>query len=291
MPSLKSIIPWWVKIPAKILLSRLPLNYQQWNKIKLFRHGDINDIWSSGKKFLLHFDSAYPKQKPEGFSCLELGTGDSVASGIIASGLGASKTYLVDVGRFATENIDFYKQFAIELRKHKIPAPDLSKVNTFAELLTLCNIEYLTDGVNSLFELPSNSVDFIWSHSVLEHIRKNEFAEMTNELHRLISPDGRMSHNVDLKDHLGGALNNLRFSEQIWESDFMAKSGFYTNRLQHVDIISNFERSGFHVLNGGVGRWKKLPTPVNRMNSMFRKIPKDELRIRSFNVVFESVTK
>jgi hypothetical protein len=26
-------------------------------------------------------------------------------------------------------------------------------------------------------------------------------------------------------------LNNLRFSERIWESEFMAKSGFYTNRI------------------------------------------------------------
>ena len=41
----------------------------------------------------------------------------------------------------------------------------------------------------------------------------------------MIRPGGLCSHVVDLKDHLGGALNNLRFSQRVWESRTMAGSG------------------------------------------------------------------
>ena len=68
---------------------------------------------------------------------------------------------------------------------------------------------------------------------------------MVGEFRRIIVNNGKMSHNADLKDHLGGALNNLgsalnnlRFSDCLWESEFMVKSGFYTNRLQHQDILN-----------------------------------------------------
>ena len=42
------------------------------------------------------------------------------------------------------------------------------------ELLSRCHAEYLTSGVESLRALPAESVDFIWSRHVLEHVRKNE---------------------------------------------------------------------------------------------------------------------
>jgi len=40
------------------------------------------------------------------------------------------------------------------------------------------------------------------------------------------------SHRVDLRDHFGSALNNLRFSDKKWELDWIANSGFYTNRIR-----------------------------------------------------------
>ena len=285
----KTIMPWWLKIVAKIILARLPVGYQVWNNLKLFRHGNIDDFWSPGKKFLLHFNHAYPSEQPKNFYCLELGPGDSVASGILAKGFGASKTYLVDVGKFANEDIDYYKHFCKEMGWRNVPVPDISSVGSFDELLEFCNIEYLTDGIDSLRKIQPGTIDFIWSHSVLEHIRKKSFCDVVSEFRRIIVDTGVMSHNADLKDHLGGALNNLRFSERVWESDFMANSGFYTNRLQHTDMLHYFENGGFSVSKDEVGRWEKLPTPVSSMDSGFQKISEDELKIRSCHMMMVPV--
>jgi len=280
-------MPWWSKIIFKIILSRLPINYGQWVKMKVFRHGNIDNLWSPCKKFLLHFNNGYPEEKPQKFYCLELGPGDSVASGVIAKGLGASKTYLVDVGEYATHDIDYYRALCREMKKHNMPAPDLTGVNSFKDLLKVCNIEYLTDGISSLSTIPTSSIDFIWSHSVLEHVRKNTFSDVVSEFRRVIVDTGRMSHNADLKDHLGGALNNLRFPERFWESDFMANSGFYTNRIQHQDMLCQFKKGGFNIVKNEVARWDKLPTEISRMDSLFKNISVDELRICTTHIKLE----
>lgn len=285
----KTLIPWWLKVATKIILARLPVDYQVWNKMKLFRHGNIDDFWSPGKKFILHFNRAYPDGQPINFYCLELGPGDSVASGILANGVGASKTYLVDVGKYATEDIGYYKRFCKEMGRRNVPVPDISHLESFDELLEFCNIEYLTDGLDSLRKIQSNTIDFIWSHSVLEHVRKMSFSDVVSEFRRIIVDTGVMSHNADLKDHLGGALNNLRFSERVWESDFMANSGFYTNRLQHSDMLRYFENGEFSVSKDEVGRWEKLPTPVSSMDSAFQKVSENELRIRSCHMMMVPV--
>ena len=73
-----------------------------------------------------------------------------------------------------------------------------------------------------------------------------------------------MSHNINYKDHLGESLNNLRFSEQIWESDLFANSGFYTNRIPAVEMHQYFKNVGFNLIVEDYGRWDKLP--INRKN-------------------------
>ena len=78
---------------------------------------------------------------------------------------------------------------------------------------------------------------------------------------------------------MGGSLNNLRFSEKLWESDFFSSSGFYTNRIQFEDMVSLIQQAGFEVDVNHVKRWETLPTaPENgrailssgRTSSMFQ---------------------
>jgi hypothetical protein len=276
--------PWWLKIAAKIFLSRLPVGYKFWNRLRLFRHGNMDNSWLAANKFILHLDRAYPDNRPDHFTCLELGPGDSLVTGILANALGASEVYLVDVGSYATEELSYYRSFCQELKKRDFKVPDLSGVNSFLELQKQCRIKYKVNGLDDLRRIPSNSIDLIWSHSMLEHVRKREFPALVSELRRIISDKGIVTHNADLKDHLGGALNNLRFSESIWESDFMAKSGFYTNRLQHRDILEYFINAGFEVITDEVGRWPMLPTPWVHIDKQFKAVPEEEISIRSFHI-------
>src|SRR4029077_2818898 len=118
---------------------------------------------------------------------------------------------LVDTGKYAVTDVAPYQDVARLLRSHGLAPPDLADVQDLPEILRRCNAIYLTNGLASLRAVPSESVDFAWSHAVLEHIRYREFAAGVRELRRLLVPQGCISHQVDLRDHLGGGLNNLRF--------------------------------------------------------------------------------
>ena len=142
-----------------------------------------------------------------------------------------------------------YREVAALLRGHGLQPPDLTGAKTLAEILQRCGGVYLTAGLASLRELPSHSVDFAWSHAVLEHIRHRDFAATLRELRRVLVAHGCASHQVDLKDHLGGSLNNLRFASRWWEAEWLARSGFYTNRIQFTEMMRVFaaEVSGLRV--------------------------------------------
>ena len=120
---LKKIAPWWLKIIIKIFISRLPINYHQWSSMNLFRHGNPENQFLYVDKFTKHFNLAFPNKKPKDFVCLELGPGDSIATGIIANAFGAKKTYLFDVGDFAIKDINYYKEFSKKIIVEYKPHP------------------------------------------------------------------------------------------------------------------------------------------------------------------------
>ena len=63
----------------------------------------------------------------------------------------------------------------------------IRNAKTREEILLKCNAEYLVDGLKSLCEIKSNSLDFVFSHSVLEHIRKNDFISTILELKTILT--------------------------------------------------------------------------------------------------------
>jgi len=101
-----SKLPWWVKLCAKLVLARLPVPYSIWRKLKLFRHGEMNDPARAIRTFETYYRRAreYGEIAP-GFTVLELGPGDSVLSGLVARSMGASRAWLVDAGAFADTNV------------------------------------------------------------------------------------------------------------------------------------------------------------------------------------------
>ena len=216
-----------------------------------------------------------------------MGPGDSIASALCGASVGASKAYLVDIGHFATHDMQFYTRLSDVLKLRGLSPPEISIDMKFEEMLRACNAEYLTNGLPSLREIPDNSVDYAWSHSMMEHVRKCDFNDTVREHYRIMKHGGFISHSIDLQDHLGGRLNNLRFSEGVWESNFMAESGFYTNRLRASDIIEAFENAGFYIKECGRGQWPEIPTPRRLMNEAFRDCAEDDLLTRTLSVLIE----
>ena len=275
---------WRLKIFAKIILSRLPFGYSIWQKLGLFRPGQMDSSDYALKVFDSHLIRTNLENQIRGKVVLELGPGDSISTSIIAAAHGA-KSILVDAGDFMKRDVETYKELSQKLIQKKFILPEISSQMDFKDILKICDSDYLTNGLNSLKSIPSNSVDFIFSQAVLEHLRRHEFLDIMKELRRILKPTGISSHQVDLKDHLGGALNNLTFSEKNWESEFFVKSGFYTNRIQFVDMVEMFKIANFNVNITHVNKWEKLPTSRNKINKKFQKYTDDELLISSFDVV------
>lgn len=279
---------WALKIIAKIFMSRLPLSYNYWQSLGLFRHGSMDSIGYSVNVFELHLNRAFPDGLPSDAVILELGPGDSLASAVLGYANGASLTYLVDVGEFARRDIIFYQNLAIDIVNRGLNSPDFSNITSFDDVLKVSRARYLTSGLSSLRSIPSSSVDFIWSHSVLEHVRKNELPSFMAELKRILKPSSISSHNIDYQDHLDLSLNNLRFSEKLWESDFFAKSGFYTNRVPAVCLHKMFKDVGFDILEEEFGKWPSLPIKRNAIHPEFQQFTDEQLINRTSHLLLRT---
>lgn len=281
---IREVIPWWGRIAAKVVLSRLPAGYAFWKNMNVFAHGAMQDPSYALQIFRQHF-ARCPLQAVDDFVTLELGPGDSLASALLAAASGAKHTYLVDTGAYATTDMDVYRRLAQQLRADGIAPPDLASVRDTGEMLRVCRATYATSGLDSLRAIPSASIDFIWSHAVLEHVRRRDFADFATQMRRILSDRGVCSHQVDLRDHLGGALNNMRIPSRWWEEEWMARSGFYTNRLRQSQIVRAFESAGFAVEILSSTCWQSLPTPRAALAREFHSLDPRELLVKGFEIL------
>jgi SAM-dependent methyltransferase len=279
---MRAAIPWRAKIAAKLVLSRLPVGYGLWKRLGVFEHGRMHDPEYAAGVFSQHLQRL-PGADASGFVGLELGPGDSLFSAIIAKAQGARAYWLVDTGDFAARDMALYRNLARYLATQGLPAPPAAALQSLDALLAYSDARYLTNGVAALRTVPDASVDLIWSQAVLEHIRKRDFPTLLSEMRRILKPGGIASHRIDLGDHLGGALNNLRFSERVWESEAMARSGFYTNRIGYDEMLAVFRAAGFTVEVLSTQRWPSLPTPREKLAAPFRR--REDLLVSGFDVV------
>jgi Methyltransferase domain len=282
---LRELTPWYLKIAAKVALSRLPVSYRTWQAVRLFSHGGMERAEYAYQVFRQHYEASEFARKRDGFVALELGPGDGLLSAVIAASFGASKCYLIDTGQYATRDLAPYRETAELLERLNLRPPDLVDAQDVSTILERCNAVYLTGGLASLKQVPARSVDLTWSHAVLEHVRRKEFAATIHELHRIMARDGRSSHQVDLQDHLGGGLSNLRLPSRWWEADWMAQSGFYTNRLRFAQIMQVFANERLAVESLKIQKFASMPLRRSALAVEFQGLPDEELMISGFHAV------
>src|SRR4029079_3513841 len=96
--SIRTATPWQLKVAAKIVLSRLPISYHTWSKLRLFRHGCMDESQYAFAIFERRFAHARARERQrKRFTILELWPGDSLASALLGKAFGCSQIYLVDV--------------------------------------------------------------------------------------------------------------------------------------------------------------------------------------------------
>ena len=264
-------MPWWLKFGGKIATGALGLG-RVLHVLGVYSHGRV-DVSRHYEVFSRHYD-AVQDTLPEHFTMLELGPGYSLASAVFAAAAGAKHTYFVDEGAYAhTASIEEAQRL---LRTTHGSAPD-SVAYT-----------YLTEGLVSLARIPDASIDFIFSNSVLEHVRKDELLPLMRECRRVLAPGGVCSHWIDLKDHLGASLHSLRFSEAFWEGPLVARAGFYTNRLRYSQLRTLFTRAGFACRVLTTAQFTGPTLQAAKLHPQFRALSEKDLTTAGMHVLLNA---
>ena len=281
---IKKYIPWWLKILIKLILSNLPIKYNVWKRVGLFKHGSMDKTDKANATFQRYFNIIKKYTIiPKNFKCLEIGPGDSILTGLAAKKIGCKKYWAIDNGFYANTNLNLLKN---ALMRNNFES-DICKFSSSETLLKFLNINYLTNGIKSFKDIPNSSLDFCWSQVVLEHVYLDEINFMIKEIYRTLKPDTYSIHAIDFRDHLGGGLNNLRFSSKVWESKLFRNSGFYTNRIPAKVMHSIFRKVGFTIVSESFGKWPKLPTSRKNMDKEFNIYSDCELMNRTSNVLLQ----
>jgi len=122
-----------------------------------------------------------------------------------------------------------------------------------SDLKSFYGIDYRAPSDARAVNMPDGSVDLIASTSTLEHIPKNDIAEILKECHRLCNNQSVVSMEIDYTDHYSHVdghitpYNFLQFSDKQWE--YLNIKHYYTNRLRHSDHLALFDQAGFRIIS------------------------------------------
>lgn len=234
---IKDLMPWKIRLWLHLLLAKYPQFY-----VKEIRQKK-NTVSQTAEILKKHMDNMGLTDFKDKVVC-ELGPGDSLYHGILAYQFGAKRMYMLDIADLAGGEV----KFAIPDMELKHSIPLCKKGETWKSYLKKINVEYLTDGLQSYYEVPDNVVDVLFSNAVLEHVRLDIFEETVKQMNRMCKMGAVCSHIVDYKDHLGGGLNDLKVPTEKWESMLYRKMPNYVNRILYFDMIEIFKENGFALI-------------------------------------------
>lgn len=164
--------------------------------------------------------------------------------------LDATKTMLAEL-LVKSKNDPLHCKRIVELEK-------VLQIDTFEELYSLLDLEYVIEEKGSLCRFPDDSFNCVFSFHVLEHVPADNADELTKNIRRVLRPGGYSIHQIGLNDHLAhydkkvSTKNYLRYSDTAWKRYF-ENTVQYFNRLQASDWLGFFSRHGFSLLETEAG--------------------------------------
>ncbi|MEZ5320621.1 MAG: hypothetical protein R2698_00760 [Microthrixaceae bacterium] len=139
----------------------------------------------------------------------------------------------------------------------------LRGARTAADLASVCDFERRVGGIESVDDL--SPFDVVTSSLVLEHVPAGELGPLVRGCFDRLSPDGVMSHGIDLCDHghytdpAGvSQFNFLRFPPRVWR--MLSNPIQHENRLRASEYLAAFGEAGvpFAVRNSTDGDRSQL---------------------------------
>jgi SAM-dependent methyltransferase len=186
--------------------------------------------------------------------CFEFGAGYDLFMTMCLASFGFKKIYSVDRVNWA---LPIALNFAAEHTKKRtdypyiLSAPPQFNTKNYKQLLLEhYHIDFRAPSDARNTGLPDNSIDYVFSNAVLEHIPENIIKEILKECMRLLVPNGILAFTIDYRDHCRDK-NKISpyyfycFSEHKW-SKMYPPDGH--NRLRHIDFRHLFEEIGFEII-------------------------------------------
>jgi SAM-dependent methyltransferase len=271
---IKDMIPWRLRLKMQEFLVSHPKSVFR----TVRQHPSMPE--SIRQTYVDHMDKLGIRNL-KGKTLCEVGVGDNLEHAFHAYADGAEKTYLMEIfkcdkswSKVDSKGLLSEEQIKDEQCKNLI-LPDEQEI--WDDYLKRINCVFMTEGLKSYKELPDSSIDVMFSEAVFEHIRFEVFDEVMNEMYRICKPGAMCSHVIDLRDHLGGGINQLRFSEEKWETDIHKRMECYVNRLRCSEIVERMQRAGFTVERVEAKKWDALPVARKKLAEPYRNMDDHEL--------------
>ena len=201
-----------------------------------------------------------------GTRLMEVGTGwyPALPLCFVLAGTGSIATF--DIVRLLGETVTF--RLLEDLEKHVPRIADLAGENSatvyarllelrrsknLSELLSKSRIEYFAPADGCATGLEPDSIDLIYSNSVLEHVPPEVIRGLMKEGFRVLKPGGLAMHNVGCNDHYAffdksiSFANFLQYGEREWR--LWNNPIQYQNRLRAPEFVELAIAAGFEVIN------------------------------------------
>lgn len=184
--------------------------------------------------------------------CYEFGAGYELFITMCLASFGFRTIHTVDRVQWACPDSLNYAAQNVQQRT-KFPeaiAPPFTQSNYIQVLSDYYRIDYQAPADARNTSLADNSIDYIFSNAVLEHIPMEELKPILKECHRLLAADGLVMFTVGYMDHCFNRTVSpcyfYRFPEKEWKKMYPPDGH---NRLRHSDYKKLFEEAGFDVVS------------------------------------------
>lgn len=242
--------------------------------------------------------------RPQNLDYVEVGTGWYPTLPLCYSLAGARSCRTFDVRQHLNEKKTFRMLRRLE---HHLPAiaeasfrplgdveaayARLRESTTVGALLRSAGVEYRAPGDAAESGLPDQSVDVVFSNSVLEHVTPEAISRIMRETRRILRPGGLAIHSANCGDHYAyfdrtiTQVNYLTYSAREWRrwnNDLL-----YQNRLRPSDFLELAEQAGLRIV---LRKTKPRPELLAKLAGMkiayeFKKYPGEQLASTSVDFV------
>ena len=264
-----------IKAAVQKILSMLPYSHrwnefaQRWvtHSLILDADGEFRDKLEACQQFTKYYQTA-AQRTIEGAKIVELGTGFFP---IIPIGLylrGASEIWSWDIVRLLRRDtfkrtLELFIQFKEnDLLEEILPGVEPERLRQLYELYEIAdqraphemlerlNIHAVIGDVRKSGLAPQ-SVDFVFSHKVLQHLSREDLRSVLIEFRRLLKEEAVMCHHIGFRDQFASfdssitPFNFLKYTKRQWK--LIDNSIIPQNRLRIPDYRELLEQTNFCV--------------------------------------------